>query len=199
MNYWLFLIPLLTAITGMICVRLPFTLLFYPLKPVRIFGKSFQGIVPAARVHLAETAAAYVSSQVSFDQLEQKINDPQNFENIRPVIEVHIDDFLRNKLKEQMPMISMFIGDKTIDSLKTVFMKEIADLFPKVIQQFAGNLKSGLDVRAMVLRKVEAMDLQSIAASVTEKMQKPLQTLAIVGFSLGFLMGLVQLLILRLI
>ena len=51
-------------------------------------------------------------------------------------------------------MISMFIGDKTINTLKTVFMKEIEDLFPQVMQQFAGELKNDLNIEQMVVSKI---------------------------------------------
>jgi hypothetical protein len=49
--------------------------------------------------------------------------------------------FLRIKLKDEMPMLSMFIGDKTITSLKKFFMQEIEILFPQVMKQFAANLE----------------------------------------------------------
>lgn len=41
-------------------------------------------------------------------------------------------------------MISMFIGDKTIEELKGVFMEELAIIFPILINQFSANLNKDL-------------------------------------------------------
>ena len=130
MNYWLLLIPLLTAFTGWAVIRLLLKMLFRPLHPKKLFGYTWQGILPGQKFSIADKIGKYVATEFSsFDAIEQKIGDPKNFEKVKPLIETHIDDFLRNKLKEQMPMISMFIGDKTINTLKTVFIKQVFDLF----------------------------------------------------------------------
>ncbi|MET0635228.1 MAG: hypothetical protein ABWZ25_04320 [Chitinophagaceae bacterium] len=199
MNYWFLLIPFLTAITGMICVQLPFLLLFRPVRPFRFFGTTFQGIFPALQSSVASQAGLYVSQQFPLDVLENKINDPANFERIRPMIEVHIDDFLRNKLKEQMPMISMFIGDKTIVSLKTVFINEIADLFPRIMAQFAGNLRSEFNIQELVTGKILAIDPVKAREVFESKTRKPLGKLAVTGFFVGLIIGLLQLLLICLL
>ena len=55
-----------------------------------------------------------------------------------------------------MPVISMFIGDKTIQKMKSAFMQEIETLFPKVMKQYAVNLKDELDIESIVTAKVAA-------------------------------------------
>jgi hypothetical protein len=69
-------------------------------------------------------------------------NDP--FESMKPVINDKLDDFFRHKLSAKLPMISMFIGDKTIEELKEVFMEELALLFPLLISEFSAHLNKDL-------------------------------------------------------
>ncbi len=69
-------------------------------------------------------------------------NDP--FESMKPVINDKLDDFFRHKLSAKLPMISMFIGDKTIEELKEVFMEELALLFPLLINEFSAHLNRDL-------------------------------------------------------
>ena len=127
--------------------------------------------------------------------LEQKIGDPANFKKLVPFIENHVDDFLRNKLKEQMPMISMFIGDKTITTLKTVFMQELENLFPQVMKQFASNMKNDPGIEQMVTDR-----LLNISPQQLEKMlAKPLRTAGLLGAITGFVVGCLQLLLLLLL
>ena len=61
--------------------------------------------------------------------LKEKVTDPENLNKLKPEIETHIDSFLREKLKETFPMLSMFIGDKTINQLKSCFFTGIGNPF----------------------------------------------------------------------
>jgi hypothetical protein len=42
-----------------------------------------------------------------------------------------------------MPMIGMFIGEKTINELKAVFITELESLFPVIMKSYLGNLGAG--------------------------------------------------------
>src|SRR5690242_912071 len=90
----------------------------------------FKGIVPRKKAALSK----YIAGSISFDEIEQKLVSPESFKKIEPSIEAHIDNFLTHKLSKSMPMLSMFIGDKTIAQLKKVFMEELEDLFPTVMK-----------------------------------------------------------------
>ena len=67
---------------------------------------------------------------LSFDEIEEKITDPENLQKLRPDIEAHIDHFLRNKLKDVFPMLATLMGEKTILQLKDAFLLELESLFP---------------------------------------------------------------------
>ena len=200
MNYWLILIPVLTAFTGWAVIRLLIKILFRPLHPKNLFGYTWQGILSSQKFSIADKIGKYVASEFSsFEAIDQKICDPENFEKVKPLIETHIDDFLRYKLKEQMPMISMFIGDKTIDTLKSVFIKEIEDLFPQVMLQFAGNLKNELNLEQMVSSKIAAVSPEQIENLLYKKMIREIRVASLFGAAIGLLIGLIQLAIILLI
>ena len=199
MNYWLILIPLLSAFIGWFAIKIALKLLFRPLEPRKFLGLAIQGVVPKYKHQIAVKLGQIAATEFSnFGGLEQKISDPASMEKIKPLIETHIDDFLRNKLKEQMPMIGMFIGDKTIDTLKVIFMKEIEALFPQVMQQFAGNLSSDLDIEQMVVSKIVAVSPEKMEALLYENLAKEFQTASLLGAVIGLLVGLIQLTIILL-
>jgi hypothetical protein len=105
-----------------------------------------------------------------------------------PVVEGHVDDFLRNKLKNKMPAIGMLICDKTINSLKEIFLREIEELFQLVVKKFADNLKSEVNIEPEVAKKIN-----SISPEEMEKMFAP----ALLYFNLegaisGFVIGLIN-------
>jgi len=114
-------------------------------------------------------------------------NDP--FEAMKPVINDKLDDFFRHKLSAKLPMISMFIGDKTIEELKEVFMEELALLFPLLISEFSTHLNKDLQ---------QQWELK-FRAIIQHKIIKASMPFRWVAFVLGAIWGAVIALILPLI
>jgi len=196
MNYWLLLIPVISAFIGWVTNWIAIKMLFHPREPRRILGIRFQGIFPKRQQQFAEKLGRLVSSEfLSFEDIEQKISNPENLKKIMPLVENHVDDFLRHKLSDQMPVISMFIGDKTIGKLKESFMKEIEVLFPVVMKQYAANLKTELDLEQIVIKKVAGFSSDKLEEILYQIMSKEFRFVEIIGAVIGFLIGAVQVVI----
>jgi uncharacterized membrane protein YheB (UPF0754 family) len=144
---------------------------------------------------IAAKVGRIAASEFAAAGIEQKISDPKNIEKLRPLIETHVDDFLRVKLKEQMPMISMFVGDKTINTLKSVFMQEIENLFPQVMTQFAGNLKNEINIEQMVVAKINNIPAAIIESTLHQNLSKEFRIACLFGAAIGLLTGMIQLVI----
>lgn len=200
MNYWLLIIiPVISAFIGWVTNWVAIKMLFHPRQPKKILGITFHGIFPKRQQQFAEKLGKLVSAEfLSFDDIEQKISSPDNLKKIMPMIENHIDDFLRHKLSNEMPVISMFIGDKTISKLKESFMKEIEILFPQVMKQYAGNLKAELDLEQIVITKVSGFSSDKLEEVLQQIMSKEFRFVEIIGAVIGFIIGLVQVIITQL-
>ncbi len=199
MNYWLFLIPIISAFIGWVTNWVAIKMLFHPRQPKKILGVTFHGIFPKRQQQFAEKLGKLVSAEfLSFDDIEQKISNPENLKKVMPMIETHVDEFLRNRLKDEMPVISMFIGDKTIDNLKNIFMQEIEILFPQVMKQYAANLKSELDLEQIVIQKVSNFSSDKLEEVLYQIMSKEFRFVEIIGAVIGFIIGLIQIFITQL-
>ena len=200
MDYLLFIIPLIGALTGWIINSIAVQMLFRPYQPRKILGITFQGFLPKKQLSIAKNLGKYASAEfVSFDLIEKKISDPKNLEQVMPMIEKHVDDFLRVKLGKEMPVISMFIGNKTIDSLKKVFMQEIATLFPQVMSQFAGNLKAEFDVEQIITSKLGSISPAKMEKTFQQALSKEFRYIRILGALSGLIIGIIQLLVILLL
>ncbi len=196
MTWWLFLIPLFSAFSSWIVIKLLFTILFHPLQPKSIIGMKIQGILPAKQSAIAAKFGKLVAEQFfSMDVIKQKITDPGNLQKIMPAIEEHIDDFLRHKLKKQMPFIGVFIGDKTIASLKKVFVDELETLFPKIMSDYASNLANELNIEQLVSQKIAAVSINEVEAAFHQNFSKELTLVQLLSVSIGLFIGLITLLI----
>jgi uncharacterized membrane protein YheB (UPF0754 family) len=197
MNYWILItLPFISAFIGWVTNWVAIKMLFHPREPKKILGFTFQGIFPKRQQQFAEKLGKLVSAELlSFDDIESKISNPENLKKIMPLIEDHVDDFLKTRLSQEMPVISMFIGDKTITKLKDAFMKEIETLFPKVMKQYAANLKTELDIEQIVVSKVASFSSDKLEEVLYQIMSKEFRFVEIVGAVLGFLIGAIQVLI----
>ena len=93
-------------------------------------------VVPFKRPYLVDKWVG----QIDLTNIIPQLTKNDSFEALRPVINDKLDDFFKHKLSAKLPMISMFIGDKTIEELKEVFMEELALLFPLLISEFSAHL-----------------------------------------------------------
>jgi uncharacterized membrane protein YheB (UPF0754 family) len=199
MNYWLLLVPLVSMLAGLLIVKLFIVLLFRPFLPINVLGITIQGILIKQTSEIAAGVGKMAASMLASSGLEQKIGDPKNVEKIKPLIETHVDHFLRVKLKEQMPMVGMFVGDKTINTMKGIFMQEIESLFPQVMQQLAGNLQSELKVEQMVVSKINGISPAELESAFYQHAGNDLWKAGLFGALIGFLTGIIQLVIIGII
>ena len=196
MNKWLWLIPFISAFIGWFTNWIAIKMLFHPRLPKRFLGITFHGIFPKRQKQFAEHLGKLVSNELlSFKDIEEKIIHPDNIEKIMPLVDDHIDEFLRHKLTTAMPMLSMFIGDKTIAQLKEVFMLELKDLFPQLMKNYMGSLQQELDLEKIVVAKVSNFSSDKLEEVLNNIMSKEFRFVEVIGAVLGFIIGLLQVLI----
>ena len=134
---------------------------------------TFQGIFPKRQKQFAEKLGKLVSNELlSFDDIKQKIADPRNINAIMPFLEQKIDFFLKTKISEVFPVISMFIGDNTINQLKGIFMSELQSMFPELINSYMNTLEKQLDLEKIVTDKVSGFSTDKMEAILNQIMSK---------------------------
>ena len=92
-------------------------------------------------------------------------------------------------------MIAMFIGEKTISQLKAVFMQELKELFPVILQQYISHLREDLDLERIVVEKIAGFSNDRLEAMLNEFLTREFRFVEVIGAALGFLIGLLQILI----
>jgi len=151
----LILTVFISGFTGWVTTWIAIKMLFHPRQPIRIFGLTIQGIFPKNQRLIAEKLGQVVGKELlSFSEIESKVTSPENLQKLRPDIEGHIDNFLRNKLKDVFPMLSMLMGEKTILQLKEAFLLELESLFPVLMKSYMNKIQHDLDLEKIVREKV---------------------------------------------
>lgn len=92
-------------------------------------------------------------------------------------------------------MLSVFIGDKTINQLKGAFLLELESLFPVIMKSYLVNLEKDLDVKKMIEEKIAGLSLKQPDTLLNKTAKKLFIRLQLLGLLVGFLLGLIQVLL----
>lgn len=142
---------------------------------------------------IAGKAGRYASDKLlNMDVIAAKITDPANLMAMKPFIEQHIDTFLKVKLKEKMPAIAMFVGDKTLDSMKVSLMDEIDILLPNLLHKYAGNLGDQINIESILVAKMNELP---VAELLSKNLKREKALFQLFGALSGLLIGGVLLLL----
>ena len=187
---------LLSTFTGWVTTWIAVKMLFHPRNPIKLPGYTLQGIFPKNQRLIAEKLGQVVGKELlSFDEIEQKVTNPENLQKLKPEIEAHIDGFLNNRLKEVFPMLSMFIGEKTITQLKEAFLLELENLFPILMKTYMNKLQHDLDLEKIVTEKVAAFSSEKLENILLQITKREFKFLEFIGGFFGLLIGIVQVVI----
>ncbi len=168
-------------------------MLFHPRQPKRILGIRLHGVFPKKQKQIAENLGRIVGRELlSYEDIATKITDPNNLESMYPMVEAHIEKFLTEKLTVSMPMIAMFIGEKTIAQFKGIFMEELKLLLPELLKSYVGKLQNQLDLERIVYEKVAAFSSNKLEEMLNKILTKEFRFVELIGAILGFLIGLMQ-------
>jgi hypothetical protein len=124
---------------------------------------------------------------LNFEQLITRETSLKQFDLLKPTLDEHLDDFFNHKLTQKMPMIAMFIGHKTIEQLKEVFIDELKLMFPELVQKL---LKGSV-------KELENAINQKWKKSIEIALLKATYKMRMAAFTLGFLWGILLFLLLQ--
>jgi len=174
----LWLQPIVAAFTGWLVVWLAIYIMFRP------------GRLKSAATKLAGRLAAEF---LQVHEIAAQLNDPQALKQLNPTIEKHLDNFLAVKLIEKLPVISVFLGESTVQKIKEAMMEEIEQLLPIVITQYTDALVQKIDLERMVASRIANLAATRLQQDLRSAMKSELRQLQVMGLAMGFLVGLAQL------
>jgi len=193
------IIPVMGALIGWVTNVIAIKMIFRPYKPIKLplTNFSIQGVIPKRRYEIAVSIGRIVEEELlSLEDImpafEQSINDTVFIKNTASIIKSN----LMNKIPRIFPeRLKIAIGNVVED----ILVKELTRILPDLAKQGLEGLSSNINIRGIVeekINKLELEDLESLIISVTKRELKHIEYL---GGVLGFIIGLVQVLIIMLL
>jgi uncharacterized membrane protein YheB (UPF0754 family) len=185
--------PFIAAFTGWFTTWIAIFMLFHPKKPRRFLGITIQGIFPKRQKQFATKLGNLVATElIHFSEIATQLKDPEHLKNVKPIIEKHLDNFLKIKLKEKLPVLSMFVSDNIMQQIKEGMMEEIEQLLPDVIGHYTDSMTNRIDIEQMVTEKVSNFSSDKLEEILKAVMSKEFRFIELIGAVLGFVIGLIQ-------
>jgi uncharacterized membrane protein YheB (UPF0754 family) len=196
-TYTVFLLPLIAALIGWATNYLAIKMLFHPHNPRKILGLTFHGVFPKRQAQIAEKLGELVANELfSMSDVAQKIEELSTQPEALEEVGKRIEKTIRGKLIGAFPMLSMFLSDEMIEKVTNLFKGELEDFLRESAQGLAGKMERSVDVKVLVREKVQAFSSNKIEELLIGFMKQEFRFIERVGAFLGFLIGLVQVILL---
>ena len=196
MNILIYSIPLFASFIGWSISSGIIYLLFRPIVPRKFLMFKFQGILPQNQEFITKSLAGFISKEMfTINELSSIIISPSSIEKVLPFIDEKVDYFLRVKLAEKMPMISMFIGEATMVELKSVFMDELQILFPELMNEYTNGILADIPLGSLIEKKILKINSSYLELIFKQTFTKKINTFTLISTAFGFTIGILQLII----
>jgi uncharacterized membrane protein YheB (UPF0754 family) len=193
------LIILIAALGGWFLSYLFIRILFRPYSPKDIIGFRLHGIIPAILPELAPQLMGILKNgPLNEEKIAAKLDDPALLQQLKPDIETHVDEFLKVKLKTAFPLLSNFMGEKTLSKFKEAFLAEVEAILPGLLKKHARVLLNQLQPETAAAELFKHIDVAGIERMVYQKATRQLWLFQLGGLITGAFIGLLQLLVIYL-
>ena len=186
-----FSLPFVTALIGWFTNKVAVWMLFHPKKPLSILGFRWQGLIPRRQAEIAEQTGEIIEKEILQKHL---LSSSLREMDLKPHFDHFIDELIGKALVARlraMPLIGGFLNDSMVQQFTDMAKAEVEDHATPFIEKIASDVEQQVHVKQLVEDRINELErlVHRIAA-------KEFRRIELLGGVLGFLIGLVQLLLL---
>ena len=188
-----FLLVFIGAMIGWITNFIAIKMLFRPYKEVNFIFFKIQGLLPKRRNEIGNSIAEVVNNElVSVKDIISKISPEDIEENIGLIVDRILESRLKEEIVKNFPMAAFFLSDSMLEKIKHIIKQSILDHKEEMINVFAEYLENKVDIKSIIVEKVNGFSLEKIEEIIITLAKKELKHIEYKGAVLGGIIGLVQ-------
>lgn len=196
MNWELISLPIVAAVIGWGTNVIAIRMLFWPREPIRFFGFELLGVLPKRKQDIARSIGEVLNDDLlPAEELIAAVNS----EETRTRVARLITDNLTAKIQRFLPRFIMEHAEGKIRPLlEDLVSSEMENLFTQLSEDFSQELKEQRFLAKLVEDKINSFDLVHLEQLVLKVARNELRYIELFGAVIGFVIGLVQILLVRL-
>ncbi|MCF8008881.1 MAG: DUF445 family protein [Halanaerobiales bacterium] len=195
MNYYYLLIPFIGAVIGYFTNYIAVKMLFRPLKPINIpiLKMKIQGLLPSRREELAVSIAESIEQNLlSLDSIIRELDQDLIRDELNLVIEETVQKRINKNFKYILPQL---VKDISSEIIVEIITEEIDSNFEDWIETIIDKMKDQVKIKEIVKDKIKSFSFIKLESIVLEIAGKELKHIEVLGGFIGFIIGIVQLVI----
>ena len=186
------ILSIIGALIGWLTNIIAIKLIFRPLTPIRfpVLNIELQGLIPKRRSEIAKSIGKVIELELlSIKDIINKIIENEDFSEVKFIISKRISEIIDQKLPPIIPSsIKNSIFKYISDIVHTEGDRVIRDLVEKMVDRAAAKVS----LSEIVEEKINNFELDKIEEIIITIAKKELKHIEVLGGILGFLIGIIQ-------
>jgi len=197
---WHYLIlPVIGAVIGWITNYIAIKMLFRPYRPVRILGFTFQGLLPKRRKEFAASIARTVERDLlTVEDITRFFEGVEWEEEVDLAVAQTFEARMKSRTLGRIlktPILGL-IGSEILRQIQKSLTHKIIAKIEEQKGRLVEKFQNAIELKEVVSRKVEGFNMEKIESLLMDLISQELTYIEFVGAVLGFIIGLVQMIIL---
>ena len=183
-------LALIGALIGWVTNILAIKLLFKPIEPINILGFKLQGLIPKRREEIAKSIGEIVETELLYmnDILDNVLTE-QNIEEVKYILKSRTKEVINEKVPS---LIIAPFKDKICLYVDNIVDQESDGMIQKLVDKMNNENESGIRLARIVEDKVNTFELDKIEKIIISVAKSELKHIEVLGGVLGFMIGIVQ-------
>lgn len=183
-------LALVGALIGWITNILAIKLLFKPIEPINILGMKLQGLIPKRREEIAKNIGEIVENELlSMNDIIDNVLTEENIEEVKYILKSRTKEVINEKVPS---LIIAPFKDKICLYVDNIVDQESDGMIQKLVDKMNDENESGIRLARIVEEKVNSFELDKIENIIVSVAKQELKHIEVLGGVLGFLIGIVQ-------
>lgn len=188
-----FILVFIGAMIGWITNFIAIKMLFRPYKEINLIFFKIQGLLPKRKNEIGRSIAEVVNNElISAKDIVSKISSEEIEKNIGDVVDKMLETKLEKEIVKNFPMAAFFLSDSMLSKIKQIIKQSILDNKDGIINIFAEYLENKVDIKSIIIEKVNGFSLEKIEKIIISLAKKELKHIEYIGAVLGGIIGLIQ-------
>ncbi|MBO3444377.1 DUF445 family protein [Clostridium sp. CCUG 7971] len=178
---------LIGYITNIIAIKL----IFRPIKPIKIplINKEIIGLIPKRKAEIAANIGMVIEEEfLSLEEILDNIITEEDKQNVVEYIKIKVKLIINEKMSLAPNSIKNLIQGYIVDIVEVEIKNSIDDLSKDLIIK----ANERINIQKMVENKITELDLYELEDIILKIAQKELKHIEVLGLVLGFLIGIIQ-------
>ncbi len=195
MLFWirLLILAVIGAIIGWITNVLAIKFIFRPLQPIEIpFLKNIkiQGLIPKRKAEIAKSIGDIVESElISMEEILSKFIEEENESAILLNIKQKVKQIVQQRLPQLIPQA---IKSMILNYINDIIDKEGKNTIKELTEKMVHKATCKVKVSEIIEDKINHFELEKLEQLVLAIAKKELKHIEILGGVIGFMIGIIQ-------